>query len=265
MSLRRGRDFAPDDVARGHVTIINESLARDLFGDADPIGRRISVGGGETTGDWHEVIGIVGDVRHVSLADAPAPRVYDLLGQHWGRTMYMAVRTAADDPTATTQALRRAVAGLDAEAPVFEVASLDDLRHRSAAPRRVSALLATGLALVAVVLATMGVYALVAGLVEERMRELGLRLALGATPARIVRMIAGHALSPAAAGCVVGVAGAIAAALAIRGQLFEVRAVDIWTVAPGVGVLILAATALAGIGPVRRALRHDPLAVLRSE
>ena len=85
--------FEDGDSARaGHVTVLNHSAARALFGDADPIGRRVSVGGGEASGDWHVVIGVVGDVRHLALADDPTPHVYDLLGQHWGRTMYIVVR-----------------------------------------------------------------------------------------------------------------------------------------------------------------------------
>jgi putative ABC transport system permease protein len=265
MPLVRGRDFAAEDVARPHVTVINESMAHDLFGDADPIGRRISVGGGEASGDWHEVIGVVADVRHVSLAEAPAPRVYDLLGQHWGRTMYLAVRTASDDAAAAVATVRRVVADVDPEAPVFEVATLDDLRHRSAAPERVSALLAAGLAIVAVVLATMGAYALVAGLVEERMRELGVRLALGATPAQVMRMMVTAALSPAAIGCAAGVAGALLTARAMHAQLFELRAAEAWIVAAGFSVLMLVATSVAALAPARRAIIEDPLKVLRAD
>ena len=118
MSVRNGRAFTAQDRALElHVSVINEAMARELFGDENPVGRRIATGDGATTNHWHQVIGVVADVRHMALASAPLPRVYDLFGQHWGRTMFVVVHSRADTPAALLAPMRRAIAGIDPEAP----------------------------------------------------------------------------------------------------------------------------------------------------
>ena len=266
MPIERGRDFADTDLVRAaHVSVLNHSAARALFGDADPIGRRVSVGGGETSGDWHEVIGVVGDVRHVALADDPTPHVYDLLGQHWGRTMYLVVRARPGlDAGSLESPVRQAIAAINPDAPIFEVATVETLVGRSAAPRRLAAALGGGLALVALVLALLGTFAVVACSVTERLRELGVRIALGATSAQVVGMILREALVTAAAGCLAGLAGSLLVVRALAGQLFGVRAQDAMLIVPVLALTLAAASVIAAWWPARRAARADPIAALRT-
>jgi hypothetical protein len=140
MPLLRGRDFsAADRLNPSHVTVINDALARALFGDEDPVGRRITNGGGNANDDWHIVIGVVGDVRHHSLDAPPGPRMYDLLGEHWGRTMYIVAKARMPESATLIPALRSAIVELDREAPVFEASTMNTLVERSAAPYRLVA------------------------------------------------------------------------------------------------------------------------------
>jgi putative ABC transport system permease protein len=266
MPIERGRDFAETDLARaGHVTVLNRSAARALFGAADPIGRRVSIGGGEASGDWHEVIGVVGDVRHVALADDPTPHVYDLLGQHWGRTMYLVVRARPGlDAGSLESPVRHAIAAINPDAPIFEVATVETLVGRSAASRRLAAALGGGLALMALVLALLGTFAVVACSVTERLRELGVRIALGATSKQVVGMILREALVTAAAGCLAGLAGSLVVVRVLAGQLFGVRVQDAIFIVPLLALTLAAASVIAAWWPARRASRADPIAALRT-
>ena len=266
LRLVRGRDFTASDLAAaGHVTIISESLARVLFGDQDPIGRRITTGDGNLTGDWHEVIGVVADVRHHAIDLEPAPRLYDLFGEHWGRTVFLMTRTQGLDATAAIPMIRHAVATLDPDAPVFEAATLQGLMARSAAPYRLAALLCGGIACGAVVIALIGVYAVSAASVAERTRELGVRAALGASRRDLLRLVFAESSWTMATGGLVGVAGALLAVRVLSSRLFGVSPADIATVVPAIAALVLVTAALAVLPPARRAARVDPLVALRSE
>ena len=228
MRLRAGRDFTPDDNRHeGHVTIINEDLALRLFPGQSAIGRRIGVGGGESSGDWHEIVGVVNDVRHHGLDVAPAPRVYDLFGEHWGRTLYVVVRSRTPEAASLIGPVRRAISAIDPEAPVFDGATMMSLVARSAAARRMAALVAIGLAATAVLLALVGAYAVTAASVAERMTEIGIRAALGATPSDLLRLIAREGTVTALVGGAAGLAASVAAGRLIHAQLFGVRPSDI--------------------------------------
>jgi len=266
MPIVRGRDFTPADRAHaGHVTIVNESLAKALFGAEDPIGRRITDGEGTATSDWHEVIGIVGDVRHHALDEPPGPRVYDLFGQHWGRTSYIVVRTRIGDPAPLLPAVRRVIAELDREAPIFETQTMTSLVERSAAPYRLAATVAGALALASIVLALLGVYAITAASVSERIREIGIRAALGAAPGDLLRMILREGAATAATAAPIGAVGAFAAARLLQSELFGVRSEDIGVLIPVVGGAVLI-VAVAAVWPVaRRAAHADPLIAMRTE
>ena len=262
----RGRDFTVSDrPAAGHVTLISESLARALFGSQDPIGRRITTGDGNVNGDWHEIIGVVADVRHHALDREPAPRVYDLFGQHWGRTVFVTTRTQGLDAPSTIPTIRRVVAKLDPEAPVFETAVLQALVDRSAAPYRLAALLCGGIACGAVVLALIGVYAVSAASVAERSRELGVRAALGASSRDLLRLVFVESGWTMAAGGVAGVTGALLVVRVLTSRLFGVSSSDIATVIPAIAVLILVTATLAVFPPARRASRADPLVAIRMD
>jgi predicted permease len=264
--VRRGRDFTPADRSRdAHVTVINEDLARTLFPGEDPIGRRIGVGGDDAKGDWHEIVGVVADVRHQALDTAPSPRVYDLLGQHWGRTLFVVARTrnAGVEPLLPT--LRRTIATIDPEAPVFEAATLETLAERSAAGRRLASTVAVGLAGAGVLLALIGVYAVAAASVAERAKEIGVRAALGAAPVDLFRLIARESLSTAAWGSLAGLFGSLIVVRLLRSQLFGVDPADAMWLVPIVAAAVLSAAAGAAVPPGRRAASVDPLIAIRSE
>ena len=266
MPISRGRDFsAPDRLAPGHVTVISESLALRLFGNDDPIGRRLASGDGNLNGDWHEIIGVVADVRHHALDREPTPRLYDLFGEHWGRTVFVTTRTHGLDASTALPMIRRAVAKLDPEAPVFEAATLQGLVDRSAAPYRLAAMLCGGIACGAVVLALIGVYSVSAASVAERSRELGVRAALGASRRDLLRLVFAESAGTMAAGGAAGVAGALLAVRVLTSRLFGVSSADIATVIPAIAALVLVTAALAVFQPARRAARVDPLVALRSE
>lgn len=264
MAVRKGRDFSDADRRRKtHVTIITEDLARALFPGEDPIGKRIGVGGGDADGDWHEIIGIVGSVRHQALDVAPAPRVYDLFGQHWGRSAFVVVRSASHDASPLLGLLRRNVAALDPEAPVFESATLEELVDRSAAPRRLASTVAVTLAGAGLLLALIGVYAVSAASVSERSKEIGVRAALGAAPRDLFGLIAGEGAMTAVAGGAVGAAGSFLVIRLLETQLFGVRPSDAAWLIPLVALAVFAAAVFAAIPPARRAASIDPVVVIR--
>jgi hypothetical protein len=266
MAIQRGRDFTRDDLAHeGHVAVINEALARSLFGTRDAIGQRISVGGGDAAGDWHEVIGVVGDVRHHALDQAPVPRVYDLFGEHWGRTLFVVARSRGVDASGLIPAIRRTVHALDAEAPVFEGATAETLIARSAGPRRLSAVLAVFMSAAAVLLALIGVYAAASAAVAERTRELGIRAALGAAPSGLRRLVLRDGAIVAAAGAAGGVAGSIIAARLLAAQLFGVAIGDAALLIPAIASVLVFVTMAAVLPAACRAARIDPLIAIRAE
>jgi putative ABC transport system permease protein len=224
--IRAGRDFTRGDLDRPtHQVIINQALARLLFGDENPIGRRLVLGPEAGSIDWHEIIGVAGDVRHASLTAASAPRAYDLVGQHWSRTAFVIARTQGD-PYAAAALVRREVQQLDPQAPVFEVRSLGDILDDSIATRRLASAFAGGLAGLSVLLAAIGVYGLLTSTVAARMREFGIRRALGSSPAQIVQLIVTEGAGLAAVGIPIGVALTLAGGRLIESQLFGVQAGD---------------------------------------
>jgi len=262
--LRLGRDFTPEDATRAtHHVVVNQALAHLLFGSQNPVGRRLSLGGGGESGDWHEIVGVVGDVRHANLTDPPSPRAYDLSGEHWARTMFVVVRGDAD-PASLAPVLRRAVATLDPGAPVFDVRALDDLLGAASAQRRVAAIFTAGVGAVTLLLAALGVYGLLASSVAARTRELGVRRALGSSSLRIVGLVAKEALQMSALGIAAGVAVAVAAARVIQAQLYGVAATDPRAIGAVAALLILIAAASA-LAPALRAARVDPVTALKSE
>jgi putative ABC transport system permease protein len=266
MRLRTGRDFVDADRQRPtHVAIINESLARSLFPGENPVGHRIGVGGGDAQGDWHEVIGVVADVKHQALDVAPAPRVYDLFGQHWGRTLYVVARARTGDPLPLVGRLRRDVASLNTYVPVFESSTLQALVDRSAATRRLAATIAVALAAAGVLLALIGVYAISAASVGERTREIGVRAALGAAPRDLFQMIASEGLRMAAWGGLAGIWTSTAVTRGLSEQLFSVSLPDAALLTIAAAVVVLLAATAAAIPPGRRAAGMDPVQAIRTE
>jgi putative ABC transport system permease protein len=264
VSFVAGRDFTPADLNRPtHQTIINETLARRLFGAQNPIGRRLTFGPDSPQQDWHEVVGVVGDIRQATLTRPAEPAAYDLFGQHWGRSVYLIARGTAD-PYALVPAVRGIVGQVDPEAPVFDVRSLDDVVNVAVAPRRVATGLAIGTAAVSLLLAAIGLYGLLASSVASRTKELGIRRALGSSTRGIVGLVCGEAAKLGIAGAGIGVMLAYAIARPVQAQLFAVQATDARVLALVVIALALIGAAAAFL-PARRATRIDPASALRDE
>jgi len=208
-------------------------------------------------------VGVVGDVRYGGLAGAIAPAVYYPFAQDPFPGMYMFVR-AAGDPLAALPAVRRAVLDTDPELPVARVQSLEALMGSSIAARRFTTVLLGTFAAVAFALAAVGVYGVVAYGAAQRTREIGLRVALGARPSDVTRLVVWQGLRPSLVGVVLGLAGSVALSRALRGLLYGTSPRDPATYA-GVAAALVAVASLAAYVPGRRAAAADPAAALRSD
>jgi predicted permease len=257
----RGRTFtAADGAGAPRVAVINAEAARRFWPGRDPIGARITTG--DTT-DYMTIVGVVADVRQEGMSAKPYPQLYGVAAQNPMRAMYVVVRTAGD-PNALAGAMRRAVAALDPQLPVYNVATMQERVAQSVARPRVTAVLVALFGASALGLAAFGIYGVVAFSVAQRTRELGVRVAVGARPGDVVRLVVRQGMQPAVAGVAVGLVVALAAARLIAGLLFGVGAADPLTFA-GVA-LFLAGVALAATWlPARRATRVSPLEALRAD
>jgi predicted permease len=260
----RGRDLSNDDLIRDtHVTVINETFAKLHFPNEDPIGRRVYFGAIPAGGvpEWHEIVGVVSDVRHRSLEREPDARAYDLFGQHWGRTISLAVRSA-EPPAAVAGMIRSLLAERDPRLAVFAVRSSDDLIAGAVAPRRLLLRLVAVFAAIGLAVALLGVYGIIAVMITDRRRELGVRIALGASAGVIRRLVVGHGLRLVAVGLVIGAAGALAFGRLIESQLYGLAATDPLALASA-GAALMAAAAVPCLVLSSRAARVDPVVALR--
>ncbi|MCM2255664.1 MAG: ABC transporter permease [Vicinamibacteria bacterium] len=259
--LLRGRDFDDrDGTAEGPIAaVISETMARRFWGERDPLGRRFMAGGGIEL----EVVGIAGDVRHQGVAAPPRPHFYVPLAARPVFNLSFVVRPDAEAGP-LQPALRQVLRGLDPELPGAWWQPLTDLVHQDRAlPRFNTTLLAT-FALVATGLAALGLFAVLAWGVERRRAELGVRLAIGAAPRDLLRLVVREGVVLALAGLVPGLALALALSGALRPLLFGVAPAEPLTLA-AVAVLLVAVSAFAAWLPARRAAALDPAAALRAE
>ena len=262
MRIVRGRAFSDHD--RGDSTpvmIVNETMARRVFGTEDPIGRRLRSWRDENV--LREIVGVVSDVRYSGVGDEARSLVYVPHRQDaWG-SLTVVVRTAGD-PLALGETLRREVSRLDRDIAVARIRPLASLASESIATERFGAMLLALFAAAAALLAGIGMYGVMAYAVARRTHELGVRLALGATPRSLMGLVLGRAARLTAAGIIIGLAGALAAGRIMRGLLFGVDAADTVTLAAAPVVLAIVAL-VACVMPARRAARSEPLSALRSE
>jgi predicted permease len=259
--LLSGRDFvAADDSASLAVAIVDERLARRYWPAGDAIGKRIRTGGDDI---WFTIVGIVGNVRDVDAASDGMPHLYVSIPQIGGTRLTLAVRTASD-AAGVIPAVRRAVARIEPTIPLDVVRPLSDVVDFSFASRRLTKILLGGFALLAVTLAAVGIYGVMALHVANRKREFGVRLAVGATPGELLRLVLREGAALAAAGVTIGIAGAYVAGRWIQSLLYDVS-----PTAPAILVglpAILAAIALGSCYlPARRAAQSDPLVALRAD
>jgi putative ABC transport system permease protein len=259
--LLRGRFFTPRDPSGPPVAIINETLARRGWPGQDPLGKRF--GAGRRPDAWLTVVGVTADIRNTSLADEPDAEYFVPYAQTPGSSMALVVRTALD-PMRLASSIRAAVRELDKDLPISDVAPLAARISRSTEARRFSVALLGVFAMIALLLAAVGIYGVVSYSVTRRTREIGVRMAMGAARGRITGMIVGGALLLGAAGVGIGLTASLALTRLLRSMLFGVSATDP-AVFAAAAVFLLAVSALAAYVPARRASRVDPLMALRQD
>jgi predicted permease len=260
ITLLRGRPLGPEDGRDApRVTVISESLARLAFPDGDAVGRELGLGNGRAI----TVVGVARDARVLNVDSLPRPTMYFAESQFGWSSMWIAVRTTGD-PAAAAAALRREVAALDPTVPIAQVRPLAAFVSDATAQPRLTLLVFALFAAAALTLAAVGLYGLVSFGVAQRTREIGVQLALGARPERIVRAVLGRGVRLAAVGVTLGTVAAYGAAGALRAILFETTPTNAATYV-GVGSLLLLVAAAASVAPALRAARLDPALTLRGE
>jgi len=262
--VTRGRDFSDTDIDSAPlVAIVNEALVRAVFGTEDPIGRRIQCGLDRR--DFMTIVGVVADVRTTGPAIAPEPEIVMPYEQHPGpaTALNLIVRSDTVQPLALAGAIRRTITGRNADVPV-RVATMEGRLGTATATPRFRTVLVVAFASVALLLALAGVYGVMAYTISQRIPELGVRIALGATPAIIMRLIVAQGAKLAVIGLALGIGFALWFARALDGMLFGVAPRDPLTLILVTAVVALAVL-LATFIPGRRAVRVDPVIALRAE
>jgi predicted permease len=262
LSLVAGRDLSPtDDGSGGRVILVNEPLARSFWPDEDAVGKRITL-----REDDYEVVGVVQGMRHLHPEQEPGPEIFFPARQQAYRSLAMphVVARGRGSPARIASALRGALRPMDENLPVSEIVVVQDLLNRSLSPRRFVFLLLAGFAGFALFLAALGLYGLISFSVRQRTREIGIRSALGAAPADLMRRVLSDTLALTGAGMALGLAAAWMLGQVFQGLLFGVQSSDPATFL-SVGALVLAVAAMAGFLPASRATRIDPVRALGGE
>ena len=261
--LRNGRVFRPaDDAGAQPMLIVNESFARRNWPGDNPIGKRVLIGFMRRPVE-REVVGVVGDVRHAGLDDAPAPGVYIPHAQEPSGAITFVVR-AANDAAGILPAVRRELFAINPALPLYSTATMEALLDESLRGRRFMLALLGAFSLASLVLAAMGIYGVMSQETNERTREIGVRVALGARPRDVLAMVMRRGAMTALAGVVIGLAGAAAVTRLLGGMLYEVRPLDVGTFVTVVA-LVLVVSAVATCLPAYRAANTNPLEALRSD
>jgi putative ABC transport system permease protein len=256
--LRSGRLLEEHDYGQQNI-LINEAMSRRFWPTGDAIGKRINLCSLDATPCWFSIVGVVGNVHQYGLDAAPSYDVYVTGG--W--TPQFVIRTSAD-PTALAHAAVEEIHKVDANLPVTQITTLDALLAGSLSPRRFSMTLLVAFAALALLLAAAGIYGVMSYIVSLRTSEIGIRMALGAQPRDVWRLIVGHGAALALAGIVIGSVGALALTKLLGSLLYAVKPSDPFTFL-GVALLLGLIALLACYVPARRAMRVDPLAALRHE
>jgi predicted permease len=262
IALTAGRDFSPTDrMGSAPVVIVNQELARHAWPGESPLGKRIKVIGPPDV--VATVVGVAANIKQFTMTEPVAPQLYMAKAQNPGIFSSVAARTVGD-PDAMGHAVREAIWSVDRDQPVWKIRSMRSLLERDVAPHRFTVLLAGSFALLALVLALIGVYGVMAYAVAQRSREIGIRMALGAARGEVVRMVLWSGLRIVAVATAVGLAAAFGGARLIERQLFNVPPTDPVTFV-SVPALLAAVAALACWVPARRAARVDPAIALQAE
>ena len=258
--MRQGRDFLRTDTKTSPaVIIISEAFAKKWFPGEDPIGKRIAFNW--DMDGFQDIIGVVPDLKHNGLDDAPTPAIYVSFLQRGDGAFDYAIRTSVP-PESLMPAIRAELKAIDPTRPLRDVRTMDTLVAASIGGRRLSLDLVGAFALIGLLLAATGIFGVVNHTAQQRTREFGIRLALGAERRSVIGLVMRQAIALALVGLVIGVAGVIALGRIIRAQLFGVEPSDPFTLA-AVCAALLATAILAGYHPARRAVRTNPANVLR--
>lgn len=261
--LRQGRLLNESDATGPRNAVINESLARSAFAGRNPIGQRIHVG--DIRLPWFTVVGVVGDVKQTSLAEAGDNAAY-IPAQQWhfpDTALWLVVR-ARGNVADLAPAIKSAIWSVDREQPILRIATLERVVQASTGPRRLALTVFEAFALIALILAATGIYGLLSGTVNERMHELGVRVALGASRRAILSLVMGQGLLLAALGSLIGLFGALTGSRALVTLLFDISPLDGLTHA-GVILLLIVVAGVACALPAWRAVRVDPALALRAQ
>ena len=267
IQLLAGRFFEDTDTRdKPAVTVVNSALARKYYPGLpldQVIGKRITFGRPQDNAPWNTIVGIVADEKQDGLDKPAEPTAYASIAQRQQNPLTFVIRSAqAPDVVAATA--RRVVAGVDKDLALTDVTTLEGVVESSMAGYRFRTTLLSAFAAVALLLAALGIYGVLAYFVSQRSRELGIRLALGAKPSELFRLVVGQGLRPVAMGAIVGIAGALALTGLMQSLLFGVDAIDPPTYAAAIALLGAIATAACAL-PALRAMNVDPLVALRDE
>jgi len=266
MRILEGRDFLPEDVGRSQQppfqAVVNEAFIRRFFPRTEPVGKLFGGSSGEPAKGQFEIVGVVSDAKYRSLREPMTPTVYTA----WrpaDSSFQLVIRTTGR-PENVIGPVRRALAALDPALPFTEIETMNDEIEASTAPERTTAMLASILGGVAAALTGIGIYGLLAYAVAQRRREIGIRMAIGARPANIVRMIGAQSAALAGGGVAIGLGAAMVAAPWVRSLLYGVVPEDPMALA-GAAIFVIAVAVVATAIPAARAVRVDPANVLREE
>jgi len=264
--LRRGRYIDERDVAGAPQSVVlSESLAKQKFGNQDPIGQRVHIGGFRPNWPWFTIVGVVGDVKQASLAASDPGAIYIAPEQSWFADEAMSIVVRGRGASAAlVRPVQQAIWSVNKDQAIARIATMDRLLAVTAAERKFVMILFAAFGLIALALAAVGIYGVLSGSVTERTREIGIRLALGAPRGTIFSLVLGQGMTFTALGLVLGLGGAIAASEAIASLLFGISRLDLITYF-GMIALLSAVSAVACWVPARRAMRVDPMVALRYE
>jgi putative ABC transport system permease protein len=264
--LKAGRLLEETDTEQSPpVAVINETAVRRFFGGENPIGRRMAFGEAKTP-KWIEVVGVVADVRNRGLGAPPSPEAFVPVRQElsgWNNQLFLTIRTRSE-PHALMSEVRKTIASLDPLQPVYQIRTLDEAFAEAVSQRRAAMLLISIFAMVALVLAAVGIYGVMSHMVNERTHEIGIRMALGAVGGDVLGLVMRQTARLVAIGAVLGIAGALALGRFLTSLVFEVRPGDPTTLVTVTVLLTLVAVA-ATLIPALRATRVMPIVALRRE